>query len=106
MKNHKILPAGSNSTRLFQMLAQQVGKQPRNPLAGKNIPGGHIVSAALALIAGGVLHDQIHAANRPVGKQDAGQQRHGAAYQKRDSCPIEHANHQIPAEFIGAKGMV
>ena len=72
MKNHKILPAGSNSTRLFQMLAQQVGKQPRILVAGKNSPGGHIVSAALALIEGGVFLDQFTAVNSAVGNQHAG----------------------------------
>ena len=54
------------------MLAQQVGKQPRILVAGKNSPGGHIVSAALALIEGSVFLDQFTAVNSAVGNQHAG----------------------------------
>ena len=54
------------------MLAQQVGKQPRILVAGKNSSGGHIVSAALALIEGSVFLDQFTAVNSAVGNQHAG----------------------------------
>ena len=54
------------------MLAQQVGKQPRILVAGKNSPGGHIVSAALALIEGSVFLDQFTAVNSAVGNQHVG----------------------------------
>ena len=54
---------------LPQMLAQQVGKQPRILVAGKNSPGGHIVSAAFALIEGSVFLDQFTAVNSAVGDQ-------------------------------------